>query len=174
MPNIIQCLDNFLPAHWASIHCSSEEYYLRMLLHVSKEKLKTIDGQMYSAYREACFKLENDQHWDDALTETHHAHQRRILFALILTTFVSERCKIRDLTNDQRLAYDLVMEHVRSRNHGILFLGAPRGTGKTFLFYLVLAEIRMKDDIALAVASSVIATTLLDKGRKEHSALKGH
>ncbi|XP_076301782.1 uncharacterized protein LOC143219860 [Lasioglossum baleicum] len=76
---------------------NSECYYLRMLLHVVKgptsfQAVKTIDGQVCQTYREACFKLgllENDQHWDNTLTEaseTRHAHQIRTLFAIILTT----------------------------------------------------------------------------------------
>ncbi|GFY69111.1 ATP-dependent DNA helicase [Trichonephila inaurata madagascariensis] len=52
------------------------------------------------------------------------------------------------------------------------FIDVPGGTGKTFLLNLVLVEIRMKGEIALAVASSGIAAALLDEGRTAHSALK--
>lgn len=76
------------------------------------------------------------------------------------------------LTDDQRLAYDTVMRRVTNGNGGIIFLDAPGGTGKTFLLNLILAEIRKQGDIALAVASSGIASTLLDGGRTAHSALK--
>ncbi|UYV68898.1 hypothetical protein LAZ67_6001521, partial [Cordylochernes scorpioides] len=76
------------------------------------------------------------------------------------------------LTNEQNLAYNTVTEHVRTGNGGLLFLDAPGGTGKTFLLNLILAEIRMKHEIALAVASSGIAATLLDGGRTAHSAFK--
>ena len=41
-------------------------------------------------------------------------------------------------------------------------LDAPGGIGKTFLISLLLVEIRSKNDIALAVASSGIAAILLD------------
>ncbi|UYV72409.1 hypothetical protein LAZ67_9002987 [Cordylochernes scorpioides] len=87
------------------------------------------------------------------------------------------RCKFmlrlrKDLTNEQNLAYNTVTEHVRTGNGGLLFLDAPGGTGKTFLLNLILAEIRMKHEIALAVASSGIAATLLDGGRTAHSAFK--
>ena len=76
------------------------------------------------------------------------------------------------LTTDQKVAYDLVIENIRSGNGGLLFLDAPGGTGKTFLLNLLLAQIRMNGDIALAIASSGIAATLLDGGRTAHSALK--
>ncbi|XP_076299884.1 uncharacterized protein LOC143218540 [Lasioglossum baleicum] len=245
-----------------------------MLLHVVKgptsfQAVKTIDGQVYQTYREACFKLGllgNDKYWDNTLTEaseTRHAHQIRTLFAIILTTcapsdpkdlwekhkenmsedillrerrdnpgrdvqysenifnealilledmclsinnkllnqlglFTPERnrndvvdrdvlrekqydvdalqvyveSQKRLLTNDQRLAYDTVMEYVRGGNCGLLFLDAPGGTGKTFLLNLILAEIRMQNEIAVAVASSGIAATLLDGRRTAYSAFK--
>lgn len=54
---------------------------------------------------------------------------------------------------------------------GFFFLDAPGGTGKTFVISLILAEIRSNNGIALAVASSGIAT-LLDGGRTAHSVFK--
>ena len=53
-----------------------------------------------------------------------------------------------------------------------MFLNAPGGTGKTFLLNLLLAEVRYRGKIALAVASSGIAATLLDGGRTAHSRFK--
>ncbi|GBP56874.1 ATP-dependent DNA helicase pif1 [Eumeta japonica] len=47
----------------------------------------------------------------------------------------------------------------------VYFLDAPDGTGKTFLISLLLATIRAKNKIMIAVASSSIAATLLS-GRK--------
>ncbi|GFV96639.1 ATP-dependent DNA helicase [Trichonephila clavipes] len=44
--------------------------------------------------------------------------------------------------------------------------------GKTFLIKLILAAVRSENDIALALASSGIAATLLPGGRTAHSALK--
>ena len=44
------------------------------------------------------------------------------------------------LTNDQRLTYTSVIEHVQDGNGGLIFLDAPGGTGKTFLLNLILAE----------------------------------
>lgn len=55
---------------------------------------------------------------------------------------------------------------------GIYFINASGGTGKTFLLNLLLAEIRKKGDIAIAVASSGIAATLLDGGRTAHATFK--
>lgn len=76
------------------------------------------------------------------------------------------------LVDDQKTAYAKIMQRVTNGNGGLFFLDAPGGTGKTFLINLILASVRMQSCIALAVASSGIASTLLDGGRTAHSALK--
>ncbi|UYV75653.1 hypothetical protein LAZ67_13000856 [Cordylochernes scorpioides] len=48
----------------------------------------------------------------------------------------------------------------------------PEELGKTFLINLLLAEVRSKNAIALAIASSGIAATLIAGGRTAHSMLK--
>ncbi|GFV23891.1 ATP-dependent DNA helicase [Trichonephila clavipes] len=52
------------------------------------------------------------------------------------------------------------------------FLHSPGGTGKTFLINLLLAKIRCDRSIAITVASSGIAATLIDGGKTTHSAFK--
>ncbi|XP_060880216.1 ATP-dependent DNA helicase pif1-like [Metopolophium dirhodum] len=64
------------------------------------------------------------------------------------------------------------MKVVDDGTGGIYFLDAPGGTGKTFVISLILATIRSRSQIVLAVASSGIAATLLEGGRTAHSALK--
>ncbi|KAG1667546.1 hypothetical protein GQR58_018393 [Nymphon striatum] len=54
----------------------------------------------------------------------------------------------------------------------IFFIDAPGGTGKTFIINLLQAKVRQHKKIALVVASSGIAATLLDGGRTAHSAFK--
>ena len=66
------------------------------------------------------------------------------------------------LTPDQCDVYDKMLANVDSRHGGIMFLDAPGGTGKAFLLNLLLAKIRMWRSIAIAVAFSGIAATLLD------------
>ena len=76
------------------------------------------------------------------------------------------------LTPDQCDVYGNILTNVDSRQGVIMFLDAPGGTGKTFLLNLLLAKIRMRRSIAIAVAFSSIAATLLDGGRTAHSTLK--
>ncbi len=52
------------------------------------------------------------------------------------------------------------------------FIDGPGGTGKTFLYNVLLSEIRSKNQVALAVASSGIAALLLPGGRTAHSRFK--
>lgn len=54
----------------------------------------------------------------------------------------------------------------------VFFVDGPGGTGKTFLYNLLLAKVRSEGEIALAVASSGIAALLLDGGRTAHSMFK--
>ncbi|GBL75932.1 hypothetical protein AVEN_234263-1 [Araneus ventricosus] len=76
------------------------------------------------------------------------------------------------LPEDQRMVYEAVMKLIAEGNGVILFIDDPGGTGKTFLINFILAEIRSERHIALAVASSGIASTLLDGGHTAHSALQ--
>jgi hypothetical protein len=76
------------------------------------------------------------------------------------------------LVPDQRNVYLEVLNCIQARKGGIFFIDAPGGTGKTFILNLLLAKVRKQKEIALAVASSGIAATLLEGGRTAHSTLK--
>lgn len=76
------------------------------------------------------------------------------------------------LLPDQREAYSQVLHSVAYQSGSLFFLDAPRGTGKTFPTNLLLAKIRQKKSIAVAVASSGIAATMLTGGRTAHSTFK--
>ncbi|XP_067947443.1 uncharacterized protein [Watersipora subatra] len=77
-----------------------------------------------------------------------------------------------NLTFDQNLVYGKILKAVDDEREAIFFLDASGGTGKTFLFNLLLAKIRSNRQVALAVASSGIAATLLESGRTSHSMFK--
>ena len=83
------------------------------------------------------------------------------------------------MNSDQKSIYDLIINKVqdyksnRSRtNKNLQFVDGPGGKGKTFLYNLILATIRKESDIAIAVASSGIASLLLPGGRTAHSRFK--
>ena len=76
------------------------------------------------------------------------------------------------LVDDQKHSYNSIMVSMENDRGGLFFIDAPCGTGKTFLIDLLLANVRQRQHIALAVASSGIAATLLDGGRTAHSMFK--
>ena len=76
------------------------------------------------------------------------------------------------LLDDQREALNAVLNTVDSEQGAVFFIDAPGGTGKTFLTNLLLAKVRQLKYIAIAVASSGIAATLLKGGRTAHSTFK--
>lgn len=76
------------------------------------------------------------------------------------------------LLPEQKTVFDEVTRYVESGNGALFFLDAPGGTGKTFLLNLLLAYVRKDKNIAVVVASSGIAATLLTGGRTAHSVLK--
>ncbi|KAL8606454.1 hypothetical protein ACOMHN_015543 [Nucella lapillus] len=88
----------------------------------------------------------------------------------LLAAYVKENEQI--MVSDQQVAFNLIMAKEEEQSGGIFFLDAPGGTGKTFVTNLILAKVRQKKEIALAVASSGIAATLLEGGRTAHSAFK--
>ena len=87
-----------------------------------------------------------------------------------LNTYIADNEPL--LIPDQKHAYDTILHRIVSRSGGFLFLDAPGGTGKTFLINLLLAKVRSQRKIALAVAYSGIAATLLNGGRTAHSTFK--
>jgi len=65
------------------------------------------------------------------------------------------------LANDRKYDFNVIIESVMNHQGRVFFLDAPGGTGKTFLINLLLAQIRSSGKVALAVASSDTAATLL-------------
>ncbi|XP_046812126.1 ATP-dependent DNA helicase pif1-like [Lucilia cuprina] len=80
--------------------------------------------------------------------------------------------KEKTLTNEQRNIYNQIIHSAENNSGQVFFLDAPGGTGKTFLINLLLQNIRSHNNIALAVASSGIAATLLDGGKTAHATFK--
>ncbi|CAC5401649.1 unnamed protein product [Mytilus coruscus] len=79
------------------------------------------------------------------------------------------------LNSDQHHVYQKVVdatEQHTNTNATAYFVDGPGGSGKTFLYNTILARIRSKGKIALAVASLGIAAELLNGGRTAHSRFK--
>ncbi|XP_070003124.1 uncharacterized protein [Nicotiana sylvestris] len=78
------------------------------------------------------------------------------------------------LNTKQLKAYNVIIDQVFSKKPGAFFIDDPGGTGKTFLYHALLATIHSKGYIALAIATSSIAASILPGGRTAHSRLKIH
>ncbi|OMO54933.1 DNA helicase PIF1, ATP-dependent [Corchorus olitorius] len=76
------------------------------------------------------------------------------------------------LNPQQRSIYDMVLASVERSDGQIFFVHGHGGTGKTFLWKTILVAVRLRGCIALAVASSGIASLLLPGGRTAHSCFK--
>ena len=72
----------------------------------------------------------------------------------------------------QKQFIDSVTSTIRSNAGGLFFIDGPGGTGKTFVESLLLAYVRSRGQVALAIASSGIASILLEGGRTSHSRFK--
>ncbi|XP_060182107.1 ATP-dependent DNA helicase PIF1-like [Lycium barbarum] len=76
------------------------------------------------------------------------------------------------LTTEQRKAYDTILNRIYSNQSGAFFIDGPGGTGKTFLYRVLLATVRSKGFVALATATSGVAASILPGGRTAHSRFK--
>lgn len=73
------------------------------------------------------------------------------------------------LTNGQRIVTDHVLDCIQRGQPAAIFVHANAGCGKTFMFNTMLEKVRGQGHVALAVAQSGIAATLLRGGRTAHS-----
>lgn len=73
------------------------------------------------------------------------------------------------LNLNQRHIYDAILHSVHNNIGHTFFVHGFGGTGKTFLWNTLLNTVRSTGKIALAVASSGIASLLLPGGRTPHS-----
>ncbi|XP_042521276.1 uncharacterized protein LOC122094738 [Macadamia integrifolia] len=73
------------------------------------------------------------------------------------------------LNVDKKCTYDIILQHVESKNSGIFFIDDPGGIGKTFLYRAILAIVRSKSEIALAIATSRVAVAIIPGGRTTYS-----
>jgi hypothetical protein len=76
------------------------------------------------------------------------------------------------LNDDQRSAYEIILNIVTNKEGKVFFMYGSGGTGKTFVWTTFLSRLRGQGKIVLTVASSRIASLLLMGGRTAHSRFK--
>ena len=84
------------------------------------------------------------------------------------------RVNVPMLNTDQLIVFNTVMKAIDDTAvyPKLFFVDGPGGTGKTFVYNTLLAKVRSRREIALAMASSGIAALLLNGGRTVHSRMK--
>lgn len=78
----------------------------------------------------------------------------------------------RMLNEEQEYVVDNVVAAVDNKTGALFFLDGPGGCGKTFVENTIIAKFRSEGKIVLAIASSGIASLLLQGGRTSHSVMK--
>lgn len=78
--------------------------------------------------------------------------------------------RIASLNTEQRAVFDCIEMHIREQKSEIFFLDAPGGTGKTYLFNTIVQHLSSQGKGVVAVASSGIASTLIQGATTAHSA----
>ncbi|KAF8087309.1 hypothetical protein N665_0591s0013 [Sinapis alba] len=165
----------------------------------SFEEIKTFRGVEYHSYKETCYAmglLEDDQEYIDDLLRasfTGFACYLRQDFVIMLLSntlsnpevvweqtweFLSEDIEHKrrkllhrqdSVANIQKKIFDEITNAVFTKKRGVFFVYGFGGTGKTFLWRLLSAAVRVRGEICLNVASSGIASLLLEGGRTAHS-----
>ena len=77
-----------------------------------------------------------------------------------------------NLNMEQCIAFATINDAFHRRKGGIFFLDGAAGTGKTYLYNLLLTQVRSRGKSAIAVASSGVAALLLPGGTTAHSRFK--
>ncbi|CAN0900491.1 ATP-dependent DNA helicase PIF1 [Linum grandiflorum] len=76
------------------------------------------------------------------------------------------------LNTHQQKAHDAILQSLLSNSGKLFFLYGHGGTGKTYLYNCIISRVRSLGQIAIVVASSGIAATLLPGGITAHSQFK--
>jgi ATP-dependent DNA helicase PIF1 len=76
------------------------------------------------------------------------------------------------LNEEQKSTYEKILSVVDISNGGVFFMDGPGGTRKTYLYKALLAVLRSEDKIAVAIATSGVAASIMPGGRTVHSRFK--
>ncbi|XP_059629827.1 uncharacterized protein LOC132272750 [Cornus florida] len=134
------------------------------------ETLKSIENYLISMGRSINdYDLPNIDYANDSNS---YDSSREITNEMAIVTPSDDYNAIVNLNNEQENAYKTILECIISNQPNIFFIDGPRGTGKTYLYRALLAKVRSEHGIALATATSGVASSLLPGGRIAHSRFK--
>jgi ATP-dependent DNA helicase PIF1 len=76
------------------------------------------------------------------------------------------------LNEEQRAAYDKILSVIGTDEGGLFFVDGSGGTGKTYLYRVLLTMLRSQGKIVVATATSGVAASTMLGGRTAHSRFK--
>nr|XP_043639169.1 uncharacterized protein LOC122610240 [Erigeron canadensis] len=156
---------------WDDHYESLSEDYRRQLNNI--EQVQNMVLRDISIFLQSMGKRINDFDLPGITTSSHYADDCRELQEEYSIVVEADHLCARDSLNpDQKFAFDTIMRHVDNNCPGVFFIDGPGGTGKTFLYKALLAEVRSRGEIALATASSGAAANNMPGGRTAHSRFK--
>jgi hypothetical protein len=79
---------------------------------------------------------------------------------------------IQTLNAEQRAGFDLIMNHVEKKVGQVFFVDGPGGTGKTYIYKVLLVKVCSMNLIAIATTTSGIAASIMPDGCTAHSRFK--
>ena len=79
---------------------------------------------------------------------------------------------IETLNIEQRVGFDLIMNHVEKKVGQVFFVNGPGGTGKTYVYKALLAMVRSMNLVAIATTTFGIAASIMPRGHTVHSRFK--
>ncbi|XP_075097857.1 uncharacterized protein LOC142175176 [Nicotiana tabacum] len=139
-----------------------ERYYLRLLLMnvrgpKSYADLYNVNRKCWDSFREAAEKrglLHCDNNVIDYMSEAVNYQmpyslrlneEKDVQFERNIIVSKEDLLLQKKLNSEQRRAYNIILDRVYSDKPGAFFIDGPGGTGKTFLYRALLANIRSKD-----------------------------
>ncbi|XP_020190293.1 uncharacterized protein [Aegilops tauschii subsp. strangulata] len=85
---------------------------------------------------------------------------------------LDSRGMLQSMGKDITATYDEILAADERGDGGVFFVDGPGGTGKTFLYRVMLAKVRSEGKIAIATATSGVAASIMPGGRTAHSRFK--
>ncbi|KAL5542376.1 hypothetical protein UlMin_010086 [Ulmus minor] len=157
---------------WEKFHILMSEDYAQLNIshfHVTNKALQHLASML-----ESMGKNINQYHlvnYDINLSEE-ETFMKEINEELAITVSQEDLSCISTLNTEQKYAYDLILNKLLNNEAGAFFIDGPGGTGKTYLYRVLLVTFRSKKLIALATASSGVAAAIMPGGRTAHSRFK--
>nr|XP_027098775.1 ATP-dependent DNA helicase pfh1-like [Coffea arabica] len=165
------------PKHlWQSFeeHLSSDYKRSSAHRHCTPIEIKSKVLQDINVILEHMGKNLDDYHFlEDSFTSSHAERLTKEIQSETTIPIDPENLLLAEkLNSSQRHAFDLILDSVSCSKGQAFFVDGPGGTGKTFLYRALLVSLRSQGYVAIAVATSGVAASLLPGGRTAHSRFK--